>query len=401
MRNLLLVSLLLSLTIASPSAEVYVVRPDGLGDFPNIQAAIDAAVDGDIIELTNGTFTGVGNSGIRFMGKAITVRSQSGDPPACRIDGGGSDGFRFMDEEGPGSVLEGIQVEDACIGIDCGSGSSPTINHCWVYACFCPEWTGWGMFVHEASPRLTDCQFVGNGSIESGGGAAVVSTDSSPEFLRCVFANNGNGYLEYSGGGIKLSGGSASFVDCLIGGNGSDQGWGAIRASDCDALTVTGCTFHRNTGESCGGLRVSNVGVTTISACTFCENEAAGVASDLWVAGASVVVENSILSFGQGERSVRCTDGGSITLTCCDFFGNSGEDWPECVADQLGIDGNIGLDPRFCIPGEDLTLQSCSPCAPFSPPNEDCDLIGAHPVGCDFTPVVPTTWGRLKRLFHD
>ena len=37
------------------AATTYIVRPDGTGDFPTIQTAIDAAIDGDIIELTDGT----------------------------------------------------------------------------------------------------------------------------------------------------------------------------------------------------------------------------------------------------------------------------------------------------------------------------------------------------------
>jgi pectin methylesterase-like acyl-CoA thioesterase len=35
-------------------ADVFVVSPDGSGDFPTIQAAVDAASDGDDIELTDG-----------------------------------------------------------------------------------------------------------------------------------------------------------------------------------------------------------------------------------------------------------------------------------------------------------------------------------------------------------
>ena len=42
-------------------ATTYLVNPEGTGDFPTIQAAIDAVVDGDIIELNDGTFTGDGN----------------------------------------------------------------------------------------------------------------------------------------------------------------------------------------------------------------------------------------------------------------------------------------------------------------------------------------------------
>jgi hypothetical protein len=65
------------------SGATHVVRPDGGGDFPTIQAAVHAAVDGDVVELTNGTFAGTGNRDIDLLGRALTVRSQSGDPAAC------------------------------------------------------------------------------------------------------------------------------------------------------------------------------------------------------------------------------------------------------------------------------------------------------------------------------
>jgi hypothetical protein len=38
------------------SATTYLVTPDGTGDYPTIQLAVDAVVDGDIIELTPRTF---------------------------------------------------------------------------------------------------------------------------------------------------------------------------------------------------------------------------------------------------------------------------------------------------------------------------------------------------------
>ena len=61
--------LLLATAVAATGA-VYVVSPDGTGDFPTIQAAINGAADGDIVELTDGTFIGAGNRDIDFLGKA-------------------------------------------------------------------------------------------------------------------------------------------------------------------------------------------------------------------------------------------------------------------------------------------------------------------------------------------
>jgi len=50
-----------------------------------IQAAIDAAGQGQTIKLQDGIYTGSGNCDVSFRGKALTVRSQSRDPDVCIV----------------------------------------------------------------------------------------------------------------------------------------------------------------------------------------------------------------------------------------------------------------------------------------------------------------------------
>lgn len=91
----------------------------------------------------------------------------------------------------------------------------------------------------------------------------------------------------------------------------------------------------------------------------------------------------------------------SAEMACCDLWGNAGGDWVGPIEAFLGADGNISADPLFCDPLLlDFTLHAGSPCAPFTPPNETCDLIGAWPVGCAPTPAQSATWGRMKTLFR-
>ena len=49
--------------------------------YPTIQAAINAALDGDTGIIIPGTYTGDGNRGIDFLGKALTVRGANPDDP--------------------------------------------------------------------------------------------------------------------------------------------------------------------------------------------------------------------------------------------------------------------------------------------------------------------------------
>ena len=95
------------------------VAPDGSGPYPTIQAAIDAATTGDVVELEDGVFSGAGNRDVSFAGKAITVRSHSGDPAACIIDCGGRGdtlgphrAFAFRSRETQWAVLSDLTMRN-------------------------------------------------------------------------------------------------------------------------------------------------------------------------------------------------------------------------------------------------------------------------------------------------
>jgi hypothetical protein len=106
------------------SGDTYLVKPDGTGDYPVIQAAIDAAEDGDEILLADGVFKGQGNKEVHFWGKAVTVRSQSGNPVDCIIDGEGEIGlpyaaFLFDFGEGPDAVVRDITIYNGSTSTAC------------------------------------------------------------------------------------------------------------------------------------------------------------------------------------------------------------------------------------------------------------------------------------------
>lgn len=112
-------------------------------------------------------------------------------------------------------------------------------------------------------------------------------------------------------------------------------------------------------------------------------------------------IENTIIAFSEYCLGLECMPASRVpVLTCCDIYGNQG-DWVGPIAGQYGIAGNISEDPFFCnAEAGDFTLHADSPCAPFTPPNPECDLIGAWPVGCGPTPTLEATWGVIKALFR-
>lgn len=217
MRYMMAISLVGFLMVPGAIGETYVVDPEAHGgDFPNIQAAVDAVQDGDIIELTDGTFTGDGNRDVNYLGKAITIRSQGG-PDVCTIDceasvGEPRRGFIFEYGEGSGSVLQGVTVIHGDVpgmgymehgdAVLCHS-SSPTIENC-IFRENGIDRVGEGGALYctgyEAFPTVVDCQFINNVAY-SGGGASLCSVMGSGTalFERCTFAEN---HAEW-GGGIR------------------------------------------------------------------------------------------------------------------------------------------------------------------------------------------------------
>lgn len=309
--QLSLCALVLAVCTTPVTAETYVVNPEGTGDFPTVQAAIEAASDGDIIELTDGTFTGNGNRDIDFLGKAIAVRSLNGDAQQCLIDCMGSHafphrGFHFHSGEGSGAVIARI-----------------------------------GIF---------------NGRAEDGG--AILCSDSSPQVIGCwIFQNTAE-----RGAGIYCTAGAAPiFRECTVSGNHADiRGGGLFCDAHATPMLIEG-TLHGNGAPSGGG-----------SACI-----------DL----ATLDLENTIIAFSTAGEAVFVDEGGSVGLVCSDLFGNDGGDWVGGIAEQLGQDGNICEDPRFCDPtDDDFGLLYDSPCTAES--NPDCGQIGAWPMGCRATYVV-------------
>ena len=80
--RMIFVAMLGFVVIYSPSLADELLVPD---QYPTIQAAIDAAADGDVVIVADGTYTGMGNKNLDFGGREITVHSENG-PQFTTID---------------------------------------------------------------------------------------------------------------------------------------------------------------------------------------------------------------------------------------------------------------------------------------------------------------------------
>jgi len=286
--------------------------------YSTIQAAIDAAVDGDEVVMAPGTYTGDGNRDIDFLGKAITVRSVDPNDPnivaATIIDCNGTQielhqGFYFHNGEETNSVLDGLTIINGnaeyggavycqesnptiarCVingntsmnggGVFC-SFSSPIIDQCTIsgnagsgifYSCSNPiisncniignisNGTGGGILCSISRSNVINCTIIGNTARGQGGGIYILS--SEPNITNCIISNNSAKGAWVEGGGIFSAMSSPEISDCIISANTSDWGGGGIFCSESLTIgnsTITGNSARHGSGISCGGPRKSNI----------------------------------------------------------------------------------------------------------------------------------------------
>ena len=191
-------------------------------DYSTIQAGIDAAVDGDVVLVANGTYTGYGNKNLDFKGKAITVMSENGPDWTiidCEYDGRG---FYFQSGEDSLSRLEGFTIQN---GYDDKGG---------------------GIYCENSSPTITNCTITGNkADYYDGGGIYCVS--SSPIITNCTITGN---EAKYSyGGGFYLDGSSPTITNCTITGNTAGDNGGGIYYYNNSSPTITNCILWNDTPQ--------------------------------------------------------------------------------------------------------------------------------------------------------
>lgn len=334
-------------------------------------------------------------------------------------------------------------------GLYCGSSSSPHLTDCIFGDNVARAYGGTNLFggyggglcaESSSSAELTNCTFAGNhaeaneGQMLQAYGGGLCMTSSSLTLSNCTFNGNsavaGGCWLDMrgAGGGIYCGSSSPVLAECSFDGNeasawpGEPPCFGAAYGGGvcCDSspAILDYCSFLNNSaffpedydvgGAALGGgMACSGDPHPTLTNCTFSHNLASGEAPQAsfgggiycsWAGTQVLALNNVIIAFSHHGEAVACQGGVVPALACCDLYGNAGGDWVGCVADQQGVDGNISQDPLFCDPGAgDFTLRENSPCAPFSPPNPECGLIGAWPVGCAglcFVPVMYPNGGE-------
>jgi hypothetical protein len=384
----------LHVSLTAPAATLRVPQ-----NYRAIQQAIDAAGNGDIIEVASGTYTGSGNWDLDFRGKRITVRSADG-PQTTIIDCGKPTtgyhrGFYFHQAEGADAVLSGLTIRGGRVH---GTTLPPDPLH-WISSAANP--IGGGIYCEFSSPTVTNCVIADCGA-ELGGGIGCVG--GQPSLISCTINKCIAGGVDSSstsggrGAGIALVGGcNAKITNCTIQGNsgyynslggglycyqstaligggtisgnlapGNLRGGGAYCAGDGTDVTFKNCVVSQNTADAGAGISIQRL-VTAVPSlqspgsrcrvsivnCTIAQNQLVNpYASPSPIGGvestsADITIRSSIIWFN-----------GGTPLSIVDAVSTTPVTYSDMQRGYLG-EGNINADPLFAATSTpDYHLQS-------------------------------------------
>jgi hypothetical protein len=308
-------------SIEPANGAIITIGPGADNDFRTIQAAIDAAVDGDIVLVAPGEY--VITEAISFGGKAIIVKSEAGSDETTIRMGTPADTKRgsvvvFENNENTASILDGFTITGGR-GIFAPSGGI---------------WTGGGIYFNASSGTVRNCIIVQN-SANYGGG--VICTDNSLVTLNnCTIAGNS---ATGSGGGVfSVFNSSLTMTDCIVSSNsvtGAIMGvagyGGGVSCAESSLVTLTNCKIADNSaGMGGGGIYFVKTNATsTMTHCIIIGNSAgnwgAGVGCEL--TETPLAMTNCVIArntAGEGIGGVACTSGADATISNCTIWGNSG-----------------------------------------------------------------------------
>ncbi len=366
------------------------------GIFSTIQAAVDAAAEGDTIELPEGTLSGSGNCNVLVTGKNLTIRGAGTGRTVIDCQGAGR-AFLFLGAAvGHRTLLEDLTIQNGAQNVGGGlamaGSASPILRGVEIRACSADtgggiyslagtDWLAEGLVLrdnHAAQGgggismqiprgRISKCLFEGNSSDTVGGGVVIGSLPGPDGFsgLRIedsVFRAN---TAAQTGGGLYSEMSDNYTIDrCVFTGNAAVTTGGAIDVVgdflivNSDVAFVQNCLIVGNTAAFGGGLR-SVLGSLIVQNCTIVANEATTHAGGLFAAGDGLFLLNSILWDNDSpDASVqeRQLDVAGVNAVLRFVFFND-------VQGSSPGPSNLSVDPQFVAPGAgDYRLQTTSPC---------------------------------------
>jgi hypothetical protein len=314
----------------------------------NIQDAVDVALAGDLVLVTNGVYvTGGRTVGASLLTNrvavttALTLLSVNG-PDVTLIQGyqmpattNGNAAVRCVYLAG-GAALNGFTLTGGA------TRTSGDIN-------------GGGVYCQSASATLSNSVVIGNSAFYYGGGAYQGS------LTNCSLRTN----IAYTGGGAYQS----VLTDCSVIGNEARNGTAGSSASGGGAYkgSLRNCQIIGNVAPDGGGCVGDYIGNKFIINCVIARNRAnrgGGAYSGLFFN--CTIVDNVATNSGGGVHG-----GGSVNMNNSIAYFNSAPTGPDVYSIKMnyscttvpGGGSNLTNSPVFVdLEGGDYRLQSNSPC---------------------------------------
>jgi hypothetical protein len=358
-------------------------------DQPTIQAAIDAATNGDTVLVAPGTY----HEAINFNGKIITVTSELG-AAATTIDAGGKPAVvTFKSGETRNAILSGFTITGGRT-IYSGAGisvsfSSPTIRDNVIggnSGC-----SGVGIDSYFGSPRIENNTITRNlvsGCTGAWGIGIYVGGNSNAEIIGNVITDNRGGAA--TGGGVALfAAGSAVLIGNVIARNATDDGpgcgWGGgVAIANFVQATIVNNLIAHNSACFGGAIYwLGSSGDTLLTNNTIADNTASTPGIHASAVDARNELYNNIITARFGP-ALYCENAASVTppvLDSNDVFSMQAEAYAGTCTAQTGIRGNISADPQFVgANAGDFRLAPSSPAVDagnnWAPQIQMTDLAG-------------------------
>lgn len=297
--------------------------------FNNLQAAVNAASDGEDIWMKSGTYTLSSQVGIDkpvtiyggFQGNESMLPDRDPVQNATIIDGNLATRCLLITAN---AVLDGLTIQN-------GRHTTGTNGR------------GGGAYIDNADPHLVDCTLFNNAlgvTATSARGGAVYINGGSPAFDNCRFRSNltSDAGQPSEGGAIFNNGGFPAINNCTFVDNralGNESAAGAIYNNGGNA-TIMGCAFTGNyagpNSSARGGAIFNNGGMHTISGSDFQGNLAEGLSladgGAIYNSSASLTLTNSIFLENEARRNSEARGGAMFNndsdpfITNCTFYAN-------------------------------------------------------------------------------
>lgn len=368
-----------ALAVTPTAMRTLYVRADGTGDYPTINAAVHAALPGDLVLVGPGTYDWFSQDTGDTATSMVTVLRDQTDFTIRGEDGAAA---TILDARQRGGVMYvtggtfGTGAERTWAGVTIEGFTFTGGSALGTEGVGGAAWAGGGLAIHlsdtvvrhcvfrnnkatqggsvwmggQGASRLEDC-LVETSSADYGGGVMLVNSEPVMGLVRCTIRDN---HANFAGGGVHAVNVGVVMEDLVVYDNvSSDKGGGLYLGSLHAGSSLTGCTIVANRGITGGNLRVATNMTAELRRC---------------------LVANAL-----GGGAIAAIDNGNVAAGCCLVYGNvGGNAWPAGYTD---LGGNLATNPLLCA--DRISPTALSPCLPANRAGgDDCGLIGALAGGC-------------------